>query len=342
MLQFLAIVNLIVAVQAIFLFLHFSLKKKGITQLNRILALLCLCFAFILGNTFVSLYGIDTDSELLQDIANNVMWFIGPSLYLYVIYNQKNPSKTQLFSHTLPFLIPSVIDVFIPWPGYDAIIPFIAFVQMCLYLVISIRFCIIHYRVEKQFYSWVLPAIITFLILVVANFSLSVLRVMNIEIISSSLLQSFTALLVVPIFYIAYKEMNSTGTFDLPTKKYQTTPIAETKAIDILEKVKQRLEEQQMYLNKELTLAKFSSAIEIPSKYISQVINQQLGLSFSDYLTQLRIEDVKVNLLNPKKQHLTISGIAEEAGFASSSRFNHLFKKHTGLTPSEYLLKNKN
>ena len=52
------------------------------------------------------------------------------------------------------------------------------------------------------------------------------------------------------------------------------------------------------------------------------------------------LEEVKVRLLDPKYAHLTMLAIAYDAGFNSKSSFNMTFKKHVGLTPSEYRRRN--
>ena len=336
MLKFLSIINLIVAVQAFFLSFHFILKSKGFKTLNRLLALICFCFFFLLSNTYMSLGTSEFQSVLFQDIANNVMWFIGPSLYLYVIYNQKQPNTKFVLFHLLPFLLPAVVNVFLNWEAFDSIIPYIALPQMSIYLIATLIFCFKHYKQERHFYSWVLPSIVAFTFLVVINFGLRLLSNIDIQILPSSILQSFTTLLAFPIFYIAYKEMNAANAYGIQPKKYKTTPLSIEKSKDYLVKIQSALENDKHYQNTSLKLSTFSAKIDIPSKYISQLINQNLNLSFTEYLTKLRIEDAKGRLKNPKKQHLTISGIAEESGFASSSRFNHLFKKHTGLTPTQY------
>ena len=41
-------------------------------------------------------------------------------------------------------------------------------------------------------------------------------------------------------------------------------------------------------------------------------------------------------LKNPKKQHLSMEGVAYESGFGSKSTFNTLFKKHIEMTPIQY------
>jgi len=204
------------------------------------------------------------------------------------------------------------------------------------YLVSALYVCVKHFKTERQFFSWALPSIIAFTVLVVLNFSLTILRHFEIEVLPRPILQSFTSLLAIPIFYIAYKEMNSANSYGIAPKKYKTTPLSTQKAAEYLQKITAAMDDDHCYCDTTLKLSSFAEKIGIPPKYVSQVINQNLNLSFTDYLIQLRLEDAKRSLKAPEKQHFTISAIAEESGFASSSRFNYVFKKHTGLTPSQY------
>jgi AraC-like DNA-binding protein len=41
-------------------------------------------------------------------------------------------------------------------------------------------------------------------------------------------------------------------------------------------------------------------------------------------------------LVDTRKQHLSIAGIATDCGFNTLSSFNTAFKKFTGYTPSDY------
>lgn len=332
----LPIINLIIAVQAFFLSIHFLFKKKADRTLNHILSFLCFAFAILTLNTFLSLIDSPSASPILQAITNNIMWFVGPCLYLYTIYKDKSPSKRTILSNIIPYAILALIDLFFDWSWFSRYIVFAAFIQMCIYLFLSIKYMVSHYSRSSTYYSWILPSVGAFAILVAVNFVLLILRMNNIELIPNAARQSLNSLLVFPIFYLAYKEMNSTNDFGIQPKKYRTTPLSKERSEDFLNKIKTALEDDKMYRDKSLKIASFAAQIGIPSKYVSQLINEKLKLSFTDYVTQLRIEDAKSGLTNPGKQHLTISAIAEESGFASSSRFNHLFKKHTGLTPSQY------
>ena len=96
------------------------------------------------------------------------------------------------------------------------------------------------------------------------------------------------------------------------------------------------MEDGEAFTDPKLTLNKVSKALDIPEKYISQVINKELGKTFTDYLTELRVEKTKQDLIDPTKQNLTHLAIGQGAGFNSQSSFYNHFKKKEGMTPKKY------
>ena len=65
-------------------------------------------------------------------------------------------------------------------------------------------------------------------------------------------------------------------------------------------------------------------------------INEQLGKNFYDFINAYRVEAFKAKLQDPKFAAYSILGVALESGFKSKSSFNAIFKKVTGMTPSQY------
>ncbi|MCE7992323.1 MAG: AraC family transcriptional regulator [Roseivirga sp.] len=335
LIELMGLVNLIIAFQAVFLVVHFLLKKKGIVLLNRLLALCIGAFGLVALNTFFSLAGYDFSSDLFQKVSNNVMWFIAPSLYSYVAYRESNISPRVVLWHLIPYLPLAAINILFEFPVFNSVIVVVAFLQMITYLSLAVYLAIKRYRTDKRFYSWVLPMLIIFGLLVLINVLFKILMAQGMLDISQNLLQGFTVLLSIPVFYTSYKEMNS-GKTEVAGKRYQSTPIDDRKAGDILNSVEYYLKTERGFTDKGLTLNRLSEKTGISAKYISQVVNSRLGMSFSDYVSQLRIEEAARSLLDPSKTHLTIAAIADEAGFSSISRFNLLFKKQMQVTPKAY------
>jgi len=100
--------------------------------------------------------------------------------------------------------------------------------------------------------------------------------------------------------------------------------------------------QESNFLNPSLSLELVATKMNLSKGYLSKLINTELGMSFSEYLSQLRVEEAKKHLANPAFANYTLVAIGLEAGFNSKSAFNATFKKYTGLTPSEFKRRNAN
>lgn len=90
--------------------------------------------------------------------------------------------------------------------------------------------------------------------------------------------------------------------------------------------------------NANLTLAVLAKKMNTNSKYLSEIINKNKGVSFSIYLNKLRINYIVEKLKNhPEYLQYKTSYLAEEAGFLSRTTFATIFKKITGQSPSEFI-----
>jgi AraC-like DNA-binding protein len=123
--------------------------------------------------------------------------------------------------------------------------------------------------------------------------------------------------------------------------RYEGSTLSPEKASRYLQKLLDNMNQHKPYLNPELSLQMLANQLDIPSHYLSQVINEQLGQNFFDFINSHRVEEVKARLLNPQYTHLTILAIAFDSGFNSKSAFNLAFKNQTGLTPSQYRAQHK-
>ena len=108
------------------------------------------------------------------------------------------------------------------------------------------------------------------------------------------------------------------------------------------EKLEKYMAEGKAFTNSELSLDDVASEININSHTLSQLLNVFIQKNFFNYVNEFRVEQVKQMLLDPEYKNYSLLGISEEAGFNSKSSFNRIFKKLTGMTPSEYKIKNTN
>lgn len=109
-------------------------------------------------------------------------------------------------------------------------------------------------------------------------------------------------------------------------------PVREYAFAGLLE---QTMEEQQLYLDSNLTLADLARAINSNRTYVSAYLQQVKGLTFYDYVNQLRIEKKSIPLMQQHPEY-TLEHVAHESGFRSLNTFRRAFVKLTGNTPSQF------
>jgi AraC-like DNA-binding protein len=95
-------------------------------------------------------------------------------------------------------------------------------------------------------------------------------------------------------------------------------------------------ETDRIHLREDLSLRDLAKALGITPHQLSWLINDGLDLSFSDLVNGYRIAVAKARLADPNLNSATILTVGFEAGFGTKAAFNRAFRKHTGMTPSEY------
>ena len=118
--------------------------------------------------------------------------------------------------------------------------------------------------------------------------------------------------------------------------KYSGSRLDESEEIQYAVKLIDHMELLKPYLNPDLTLPQLAFELGISNHLLSQVINEHFKHNFFDFVNQYRVEAFKERIINPKYKNFSLLGIALESGFNSKSAFNRIFKKSTGLTPSQY------
>jgi len=89
--------------------------------------------------------------------------------------------------------------------------------------------------------------------------------------------------------------------------------------------------------NKNITMVDAAKEINMSYHYFSKFFKEQTGENFVDFITNFRILKAKEML---KDESQTIKEIAYNIGYSDPNYFSKLFKKSTGLSPTEYRLLN--
>ena len=123
---------------------------------------------------------------------------------------------------------------------------------------------------------------------------------------------------------------------DEKKEKYQKSGLNKGLAEELYGRLKLLMTEDKVFVNNDLSINDLAGKLKVHPNYLSQVINEQEGRNFYDFVNHYRMEEFKRLISIPKNQQLTLLSLAFECGFNSKSSFNRYFKKSTGQTPSHY------
>ena len=374
--QLIQIIYSAASIQGIFLSI-LLVRTKINQPANRILAILLILLSFHLilaGFDNRDFFLTFPHLSRVSWIIGSLYW---PLTFLFVLYITRSPSEKirNHFWLFIPFVI--LFIIMLPYYALSAEekrallsnfeeaskddFGWINQVVSLFHILFQAYFLAYYLRFEKKLkeeYSEIESVRILwlkqFLILTLAATVLAVFsffsRTWNLPVFSQ--FYSFHFIGIVLLFYwLSYKALTQPVLFGIvkeisptqpttgqdPETKYKKSSLENEQLIAIFGKVKQVLQEQKLYLKNDLTLTQLSGEVGIPRHQLSQAINSCYTGNFFDLINGYRIEAFKQFASQPEKRHLSLLGIAQEAGFNSKASFYSVFKKKTGMTPSEYL-----
>ncbi len=369
-------VNLPITIAVISMFIslflsYFLVKVKTEHKLsNRLFALFLLLTTIDIGGIlFDLLYHSPSNTGMFR----NLMTFLQlPTFYLYVLsvcyYDFK--LKPKHFIHVVPFLIVNLVLLprFYSVNLYSKIsflennsnmleIQFIhIFLHIQIFVYIIAVFSIL--RKAKKIYlenyagasieslNWLLQLTVAISVFYFIALLKNIFKFTNYPNVSEWLKIGLFVFELIIISWYLYKALNNPKLFrnidsklklikDIHSNKKNTEPPTEEINFELL-KLKKYMHEKKPFLNPSLTIQDISNDIEIPTRDLSLLINHKLGQHFFDFINSYRVENAMVILKDNTKNKMTILEILYEVGFNSKSSFNTAFKKHCGITPTEY------
>ncbi len=245
------------------------------------------------------------------------------------LYLQSELTKINYISGTVPR------PVGLPWPWLNII-------QLMTYTVV----CYYEYRSDaentvevKRWFRLLLYLFSAFIVAVLSYYSLVRMPWFDAGwdyMISASMMCFIYGLSLYGYFH--EKVFNG---FDLTEQqvtkpKYQNSSLKTDQGQIILDQLNHIMKEEKLYVDDEINLDKLATRLKVSRHQLSQALNERAQLNFFEYIHSLRIEEAKQLLKNTSKKEFNIIEVAYKVGYANKVTFNNTFKKHTGMTPSEY------
>lgn len=104
----------------------------------------------------------------------------------------------------------------------------------------------------------------------------------------------------------------------------------------LMESLLEYMDSEKPYRNPKLSISDVSAHIGCQEKELSQLLNANMKVNFSNFINVYRVNEVKRRLTKESLSRFTLMTIAEECGFSSKTTFYRVFKDVTGFTPLQY------
>ena len=356
------------ALHGYYLAVIFALRRED-KGTNRLFALILFLFSFHLTNYLLFI------SELIQHIPHflsvqtPLLYLIGPAIFFYV----RSQLRVPLWRHALAPLhfLPAIFFFFRKLPVYresaefkleiiqkyfsglyqpsflEAIVSLSYLMHILLYLMLSFLTVV---RAEKsQIKSDAWDSIIygewkKLMVAYAALLSLTLTFFLSAHAFgfdSPSVELGLVFMLAISIHVLGYvalkrpSQPNVAG-FKENSEKYLTSPLTMGAMKRYGKQLVKIMQSEKPFLKPDLTVTDLATKLNIPRHHLSQLLNQELGTTFYDFVNEYRLEEAKSRLKDARYSNYKISAIASDAGFRNKISFNRTFKKKTGLTPSEY------
>jgi AraC-like DNA-binding protein len=372
------ILFVLIIFQLLFLSLFLLTQKKGKRIRHILLGLFFLSICLNLLDVFLFETGVYFSIPQIAGWGNCLPLLFGPLIYFYTqSFIFRNFSLTiKNWTHFLPFLFLGAGTGFYwliqprqvqermlatlsqhHFPVPVSIVSTMIFIQFLIYVLASLRLVYSYKKASGQYFSdaknrnvsWLYTTLIFFIAVIfisainglfaqttLAKYYFLILNLVILAMLLFIIRALFKAL--GSDFFPFSEEEDIQDKLHYANSKAQKREYSE--AAQIEQVLTQYMQSTKPFLAPELTLDQLALQLSLKPRELSRVINDRLGQNFYDFINRYRIQEASRLLTNPKDRKITVLEVLYEVGFNSKSSFNTLFKKYTGLTPSEFKKKN--
>lgn len=295
------------------------------------LAILLLLFSIRIGKSTFLYFNPALAKTYLQ-IGVSACMLIGPVLVCYIKSAASLPKKVPrtwlmaLACLTTITLCGGILYPYVSFPTAwrNFVIPYIVYLTWIVSTVLS---CHIFWKNRAALGQHRLLIFVLFgNCLILTSYIISYTDMLPGSYISGSIMYSL--LLYLSVFlYLNYRKSKS-------IESYAKRKIPTEQATKLLDRLKELVVIKQLYADPDIRIGQLAQLLHIPPHQLSQLLNDNVGKSFSDYINSHRIDAAaKILIQSP---HIRIEEIGYDVGFNSKSSFFSAFKKFKQVTPLKY------
>ncbi len=347
------------ALCAFIIFGLYKNKKAGLSQ--RLLITFWVFLLFLILTFYADLHGIVWLYIISYPFLNLATMFVPVLIFLYLkslFFKQEHFFWTNRF-HLLPsiaFALLYTAPAHLNYITDSLVFPYVERIDMIIltlskdiygviYFILSIQLLhqvkgkLVHVLSElsEVQFRWLFKFVYTFFGVIIIDFLFSLAEfVGNYNVDWDGYI--VVLLLITSLVYLAYYGIQQMSHFipEFLLKSKTKKPAPHDFAALALQ-LKQLMEEDKLYLTPNLSLRDLAEKMGTSDKTLSTMINHHLQVTFYDLVNAYRIEEAKARLLTSDLEKYTVTGIGEMCGFSSKSSFYRVFKSETGITPLNYI-----
>lgn len=330
--------------QSLFLALALLWGRAGERRrANRWLAALLLLLSVFIGHAWLDLGGHLAHAPRLQRLLGPLPLLLGPLLWLYLqsLLQQGRPLDGRTAGHALPFLLATL--AWLPlWIWPDALASRFG-APSSPGLLRQARACE-HGAAEAglirslSHLSHLLSGGLALAALLLVADNLGLASPLSPDLCAAAAFTLFVHGLafVAMRLPLGYQPPLAPRSESAPPRPKTPPRLNPDEREQSLARLQASMAQEQRFRDGELSLEQLAAHLALTPAELSQLINQSCGLNFQEFLNGHRVEALKLSMRAPENRDKAILDLALEAGFNSKSSLNRVFKKQTGLTPSQY------
>ncbi len=259
--------------------------------------------------------------------------FVGPLFYLYSQHILKTDKKWSKYKnwHFFPVLLIALVGFL--FPEYFNVAYSFMFLLGGMYMS-RLAWSLYQLRIRRTLFKMEFIFTAVFLSWAIAVVLVGILSAQAMDL----LIPIQTIMLAMAITAAIHIQLNYphllSSLEEIAQRQYQSSTLLNVDCDVIKQRLEDLMHNKHVYQDSELSLLALAEILDLKSHQLSELINTQLGMSFSSYLRQQRIKAAEILLKT--EPEVSVLAIGLSVGFSSQSAFYSAFKEFHSMAPGQY------